>query len=65
MPQLMTVRQMAEFLQVSTDKVYEMTQRGEIPAIKIGQQWRFNRDDIEKWLKSCSRGQASVKSRGK
>ena len=41
-------------MQMSTDKVYDMAQKGEIPAIKIRQQWRFNRADIDAWLKSCS-----------
>jgi len=52
--QLMTVKQVAEFLQISTDKVYAMAQNGEMPAIKIGQQWRFDRDAIAAWIQSCS-----------
>ena len=54
MNQLMTVQQVADYMQMSTDKVYDMAQKGEIPAIKIRQQWRFNRADIDAWLKSCS-----------
>jgi len=52
--QLMTVQQVADYMQMSTDKVYDMAQKGEIPALKIRQQWRFNRADIDAWLKSCS-----------
>lgn len=54
--QLMTVKQVAELLQISTDKVYAMAQSGEMPAIKIGQQWRFDHDAIAAWIKSCSIG---------
>ncbi len=54
MNQLMTVQQVADYMQMSTDKVYDMAQKGEIPALKIRQQWRFNRTDIDAWLKSCS-----------
>lgn len=52
--QLMTVQQVADYMQMSTDKVYDMAQKGEIPALKIRQQWRFDRDDIDAWLKTCS-----------
>lgn len=51
---LMTVQQLAEYLQMSNDKVYDMTQKGEIPAIKIRQQWRFDRSEIDAWLRSCA-----------
>jgi len=44
----------ADYMQMSTDKVYDMAQKGEIPALKIRQQWRFDRSDIDAWLKSCS-----------
>lgn len=54
MNQLMTVQQVADYMQMSTDKVYDMAQKGEIPALKIRQQWRFNRSDIDAWLKTCS-----------
>ena len=53
MNQLMTVQQVADYMQMSTDKVYDMAQKGEIPALKIRQQWRFNKEDIDAWLKSC------------
>ena len=53
MMHLMTVQQLAEYLQMSSDKVYDMVKKGEIPAIKIRQQWRFDRNEIDAWLKSC------------
>lgn len=53
MTQLMTVQQVAEYLQMSNDKIYDMAQKGELPALKIRQQWRFNREDVDSWLRSC------------
>ena len=46
----MTVRQVAEYLQMSRDKIYDMAQKGEVPAAKIRQQWRFRRDLLDAWL---------------
>ena len=65
MAQLMTVQQVADYLQMSTDKVYDMAQKGEIPALKIRQQWRFSREDIDSWLRSCSVNSTSEKTHGK
>lgn len=33
--------EMARRLNASPEKVYRMAQRGEIPAFKVGRQWRF------------------------
>jgi excisionase family DNA binding protein len=39
-------------------KLYGMAQRGELPASKIGNQWRFNREEIDQWMKSNASGKA-------
>ncbi len=58
---LMTVQQLAEYLQMSSDKVYDMVKKGEIPAIKIRQQWRFDRDQIDAWLRTCAASRTAEK----
>jgi len=63
--QLMTVQQVAEYLQMSNDKIYDMAQKGEIPALKIRQQWRFNREEIDAWLKKCAVNTSPEHSRRK
>ena len=52
MAEWMTVKQVAEYLQMSDDKIYDMAKKGELPAVKIRQQWRFDREEIDQWLKS-------------
>jgi excisionase family DNA binding protein len=63
--QLMAVQQIAEYLQMNNDKIYDMAQKAEIPALKIRQQWRFNKVDIESWLRSCSVNSALKKNQRK
>ncbi len=46
----LTVKQVAEYLQLSTMMVYKLAQTGQIPAAKIGSAWRFDRDEVDKWL---------------
>ncbi len=46
----LTVEDLATYLKMSRTKLYAMTQKGDIPASKIGNQWRFDRDKIDKWM---------------
>jgi excisionase family DNA binding protein len=47
----LTMEELAAYLKMSRTKLYAMTQKGEIPASKIGNQWRFDRDEIDEWMK--------------
>jgi excisionase family DNA binding protein len=47
---ILTIRQLAEYLMVSEKTVYRMLDRNELPAVRIGAQWRFRRQDIDAWL---------------
>lgn len=48
----LTVKEVAEYLKLSTDLVYKFAQRGKIPVSKIGNQWRFDREEIDSWVKA-------------
>lgn len=39
----LTVKETADYLQVSPDTVYELIYQGRIPAKKVGRQWRISR----------------------
>lgn len=60
----LTMEELAAYLKMSRTKLYAMTQKGEIPASKIGNQWRFDRDEIDEWMKSLREmpQKASVKN---
>jgi excisionase family DNA binding protein len=47
---LLTPQELAEMLQLNSATVTRKAKRGEIPAIKIGKQFRFDREQIDKWL---------------
>ena len=47
---LLTIKQVAEFLNLAEKTVYRMANDGEIPAFKIGGSWRFKRSEVEEWL---------------
>jgi len=47
---IMTVREVANYLRMHEMTIYRMARQGEIPAYKVGNRWRFNRERIEEWL---------------
>jgi excisionase family DNA binding protein len=50
LPTIMTVREVAGYLRMHEMTIYRMARQGEIPAYKVGNRWRFNRERIESWL---------------
>jgi excisionase family DNA binding protein len=47
---LLTIRELAEWLRLRPASVYRLARADEIPAIKVGKEWRFSRDSIEHWI---------------
>jgi excisionase family DNA binding protein len=48
--EVLTVKEVCEILRVHPSTIYRLTRHGEIPAFKIGTDWRFRTDVIERWL---------------
>lgn len=48
--QLMSVRQVADYLQLNQTTVYAWAQQGVLPGYKLGKAWRFRPAEIEAWL---------------
>lgn len=48
----MTLDDVTLYLQISKETVYRYAQKGQIPAAKIGSQWRFDKETIDEWLKA-------------
>jgi excisionase family DNA binding protein len=47
---IMTTAEVAQFLRVHPSTVCNLVRKGQIPAFKIGTDYRFYRDEIEKWM---------------
>jgi excisionase family DNA binding protein len=49
LPSVMTVKELSEYLRVHPSTVYKLLRRGELPAFRIGTDWRFNAEMIDRW----------------
>ncbi|MFA5794809.1 MAG: helix-turn-helix domain-containing protein [Candidatus Brocadiia bacterium] len=51
MNKLMTVKEVAEYMNTSTKTVLRLIRKGKLPAAKVGGQWRVKPEDLEIFLK--------------
>jgi excisionase family DNA binding protein len=54
-PDVLTVEQLAEFLQVEEKEVRALAAKGELPGRKLGRHWRFSRQAVLEWLATPER----------
>ncbi len=52
MADLLTTGQVQDLLRVDRTTIYRMIEDGRLPAIRVGKQWRFPRQDLERWLQA-------------
>jgi len=56
-PDVMTIDDLASYLQVSKSSLYKLAQGGKVPGQKVGKHWRFRRDTIDRWLDAREKDQ--------
>jgi len=47
---LLMVREVAELMRVSNMTVYRLIKAGDLPAIRVGKNFRIRRSDVESYL---------------
>jgi len=55
-PRLMDVDELADYLGLQKQTIYNWLHQNKIDGIKIGKVWRFDRKYIDGWLKKCGKG---------
>nr|WP_243896945.1 helix-turn-helix domain-containing protein [Burkholderia pseudomallei] len=59
--EILTIKQVAEYLRVTERTIYRLAAAKKIPAFKVGGTWRFRKADIDDWIAAqsgCVEGQA-------
>jgi len=49
---VMTIKDVAQYLRLSEAKVYAMARDGSIPAFRIGKSWRFQKELLVEWIRN-------------
>lgn len=55
MARLIDIDELAEYLKLKRQTIYNWLHMGKISGIKVGGVWRFDRRDVDAWLKSKRR----------
>lgn len=48
--EIMTLKEVAEYLKLAEKTVYRLAAEGKIPGFKVGGSWRFRKVAIEDWI---------------
>jgi excisionase family DNA binding protein len=49
---VLTVNELASYLRVHPTTIYRMLKARQIPAFRVGFDWRFKRETIDEWVRS-------------
>lgn len=53
---LMSIRETAEYLSISTRHLWTITNSGQLPNIKMGKSVRYDRVDVDAYIERCKSG---------
>lgn len=48
--QIMTLKEVAKYLGLHPISIYRLIKTSDIPAMKVGGQWRFKKEILDTWL---------------
>lgn len=51
---IMTVKELAEYLKIAEKTAYRFVSEGKVPGFKVGSAWRFKKAEIDAWIKRQS-----------
>ncbi len=58
---IVSAKQISDYLKISDSTIYNLANKGKIPAFKVGGSWRFDLDEIIKHLHVDAAGAEKVK----
>ena len=50
MQAFLTTEEVLSYLKTTPRTIYRLIRSGELPAVRIGRQWRFRRTDLDQWV---------------
>ena len=56
MARVMTLEEVAGYLRVHPSTIYRLLKKKKLPAFKVGSDWRFNLESIDRWRAEAESG---------
>lgn len=61
MANIVTAKEVSQYLKLTESTIYKLASMGEIPGFKIGKSWRFDMDEILRRIKSIKNDQKVIR----
>lgn len=59
--ELLTAKELANYLKLKPGTLYPKIRRGEIPAFKVfNKEWRFKKSDVDKWINENIKAKSEI-----
>jgi len=55
MANIVTAKELGQYLKLSESTIYKLAASGEIPGFKIGDSWRFDMDEVMRLIRKAKR----------
>ena len=62
MTDILTIREVAEYLKLNEKTTYRLAAEGKIPGFKVGGAWRFRKAEIDRWI--AAQEKTNIKNNG-
>jgi len=62
MSSVMRLEEVADYLRVHPSTIYRLLKKQQIPAFKVGSDWRFNLESIDRWRANAEKGDAPAEA---
>ena len=53
---VLTVREVSDYLRVHPSTIYRLLRQRQLPAFRVGSDWRFNVEAIDRWRAAMEEG---------
>jgi len=53
---VLTVQEVSRYLRVHPSTIYRMLKKNQLPAFRVGSDWRFTVEAIDKWREEAEQG---------
>ena len=57
---ILTLENVAQYLRVHPSTIYRLLKKRQLPAFKVGRDWRFNLESIDRWRTDAERSRGSA-----
>lgn len=52
---MLTAQELAAYLRVNRSTVYRLLKQGKLPGFRIGSEWRFQMEEVDRWFREHTR----------